>query len=138
MAGSVSFETKEWDNFIKQVDANVKDPKPLLKLAFNTAGFRDVIKHFQGEQSPEGTWKKSKRAIEQGGQTLQDTGRLRGGFQPGNIKNQGKNAIVFFNPVPYGGIHDEGTKTIPQREFMWLSDSAQEEMLNIMLDQLVK
>lgn len=133
----VSFDTREWDSLFRSIDGTARDPKPVLKLAFNTRGFRDVISHFQQERSPDGVWKKSKRAELQGGQTLQDTGRLRGGFLPGNIQDHGKNGIVFFNRVPYAVYHDEGWGQL-KREFMWLSGEAQEDMTNIILDQIVK
>lgn len=138
MAGEVSFDDKEWQEMIREIEKNVKDPKPVLRAAFGTRGFRDIIQHFENEESPEGNWIPSKRAMREHGKTLQDTGRLRGGFSPGNIKDKGRDAIVFFNPVPYSAQHDEGTETIPQREFMWLSDEAQEDMLKIILDLVVK
>jgi len=138
MASEVRFESKEWDAMIKKINDSVKDPKPLLRAAFATRGFRDIIQHFEQEKGPDGQWKRSKRAEREGGKTLQDTGNLRNGFLPGNISNKGKDAIVFFNPVPYSGQHDEGTDGMPQREFMYLTDDAQEDMLNIILDQIVK
>lgn len=133
----VTFDTQEWDSLFRSIEKNATDPKPVLRLAFDTRGFRDVITHFQQETGPDGAWKRSKRAELQSGQTLQDTGRLRGGFLPGNIQNHGKNGVVFYNNVPYAVYHDEGRGN-HKREFMWLSGEAQEDMLNIILDQIVK
>lgn len=133
----VSFEAKEWEDFIKKINASVKDPRPLLKTAFSTRGFRDVIQHFEQERGPDSTWKKSKRAERDGGKTLQDTGNLRNGFLPSNVENKDKNSIVFFNNVPYAAQHDLGENNMPQREFMYLTDDAQEDMLNIILDLIV-
>lgn len=138
MAGEVSFDAKEWESLIKTINDNVTNPKPMLRAAFGTRGFKDVIQHFEQERSPTGQWKPSQRALREGGKTLQDTGNLRNNFSPSNIRNSGRDSIVFFNPTPYAAQHDEGTGNSPQREFMWLSGEAQEDMLKIMLDFLVK
>ena len=65
-------------------------------------------------------------------------GNLRQNFSPTNIENKDKKSIVFFNPTPYGGIHDRGNpqKHIPQREFMWLSDNAMTVMAQIIVDRI--
>lgn len=138
MAGDVSFNTSEWDALFRSIDKTAKDPKPALRVAFGTRGFRDIISHFDSEASPTSPWRPSQRVLRYGGKTLQDTGNLRQNFIPTNLRDRGRDAIVFFNPTPYADQHDSGTKTIPQREFMWLSGEAQEDMLNIILDLIVK
>ncbi len=138
MAGEVTFDAKEWVDMIQTIDKNVTDPKPMLRAAFGTRGFKDVIEHFQNEEGRAGAWKPSQRAIREGGKTLQDTGNLRQNFNVSNIRDKGKDAIVFFNPTPYASQHDLGTDKLPQREFMYLSDDAQEDMLKIILDLVVK
>lgn len=138
MAGNVRFDDKHWKGFIRTLDKNVKNPFPILKAAFATRGFRDVISHFNAEKGEKGKWKKSQRAKREGGKTLQDTGNLRGGFLPRNIAKHGKNSIVFFNPVPYARKHDEGLDGLPQRDFMYLTDRAQEDMTKIILDLVIK
>jgi len=138
MSGEVTFDAKEWEDMIRTIDKNVTDPKPMLRAAFGTRGFKDVIDHFQNEEGRTGSWKPSQRAIREGGKTLQDTGNLRQNFNVSNIRDKGKDAIVFFNPTPYAAQHDLGTDKLPQREFMFLTDDAQEDMLKIILDLVVK
>ena len=138
MAGEVSFDDEEWKEMIRTINENVKDPRPMLRAAVSTRGFKDIIKHFNEERGPDSAWKPSQRALKENGKTLQDTGNLRDGFLPGNIRDEGRDAVVFFNPVPYAAQHDEGTNGMPQREFMWLSDDAQDDMIKIILDLVVK
>lgn len=139
MAVVVRFDNKEWERFTKKLDINIRNPQPFLKAAFSTIGFRDIIQHFQQEKGQKKSWKKSERAKREGGRTLQDTGNLRGNFSPTNLENQGRDAIIFFNPTPYAAIHDEGSKkgNIPKRDFMYLSDKAEKRMLKSIMDRLV-
>lgn len=149
MAGQVRLDTDEWEDFFKVVSDGMKDPKPYLRAAFSTRGFSDVINHFDDAKGPRASWvplKPSTIARRRKGRgagsarPLQDTGNLRRNFLPGNVEDQGQNAIVFFNPTPYAAAHDEGSakRHIPQREFMWLSDRATDDMLNIVMDLVVK
>ena len=136
---AIVFKDKGWRSLIRTIDKNVSNPKPLLRVAFGVRGFRDIIQHFQSEKGPKAKWKKSKRAKREGGRTLQDTGNLRQNFTPTNIDDSGKDKIIFFNPTPYASQHDLGDpgRNLPKREFMYLTDRAQEDMLNIILDRLV-
>ena len=149
MAGQVTLDTNEWDGFFKTVSDGMKDPKPYLRAAFATRGFSDVISHFDDARGPRGSWAPLKPATiarrRKGRGTgsarpLQDTGNLRRNFLPTNIDDLGNNSIVFFNPTPYAAPHDEGSEKqhLPQREFMWLSDKATDDMINIVLDLVVK
>lgn len=142
MAGRVEFDAHEWKKLVQTIDKHVKDPRPILKAVFTTRGFSDVISHFTEEKGPKGHWVALSEATRKkrgdSAKMLQDTGNLRRNFSPSNIKNAGTNGIVFFNPTPYGGMHDRGFKHVPQREFMWLSDDAQEDMLKLILDLVVK
>lgn len=143
MAGEVSFDDKEWRDMLETINKNVKDPKPVLRAAFGTRGFKDIIDHFQAERGPDGMWAEwaeSTKAKRGNGKKLQDTGNLRQNFLPGNIRDSGRDSIVFFNSTPYAATHDLGnsSRNIPQREFMYLSDKAQEDMLKIILDLVVK
>ena len=143
MAGEVTFDDREWQKMLNTINKNVTNPKPFLKAAFGTRGFKDIIDHFQNERGPDGAWAEwaeSTKAKRGNGKKLQDTGNLRQNFLPGNIRDQGKNSIVFFNSTPYASTHDLGNpnRNIPQREFMYLSNKAQEDMLKIILDLVVK
>jgi hypothetical protein len=114
--------------------------------------FRDVIEHFDNQAGPDGPWAARKEPyrsfIEGEGYTniLQVTGRLRNAgrrrnadlnvgaslgvrgkppTRPGKVMNE---FIQWINPVPYARAHDEGTDTLPKREFMWLSKEAVENI----------
>lgn len=149
MAGQVHLDTSEWEEFFKVVSDGAKNPKPYLRAAFATRGFSDVIQHFDDAKGPKGSWVPLKEATiarrrkgrgAGSARPLQDTGNLRRNFLPTNIDDQGQNAIVFFNPTPYAAAHDEGSskRHLPQREFMYLSDKATEDMLDIVMDLVVK
>jgi phage gpG-like protein len=149
MAGQVHLDTAEWEGFFKVVSDGMKRPQPYLKAAFATRGFSDVINHFDDEKGQEGRWaplkpstlaRRRKGRGAGSGRILQDTGNLRRNFIPSNVEDKGATSIVFFNPTPYAATHDDGSskRNIPQREFMWLSDKAVEDMLDIVMDLVVK
>lgn len=141
----IFIDDREWRKLIKTMNKNVKKPAKIMEVAFLTVGFRDIIDHFDEERGPGGPWIKSQRAIRQNGQTLQDRGKLKGGFLTSNIQKKKKNEILFFNSAQengefYGGTHDRGdpSRNIPQREFMYLSRKAQENMVNLIADLVIK
>lgn len=150
----VKLDARPWLNFIDRLHILLKNPQPILRAAFATVGFRDIIKHFQEEKGSEGKWKKrsastqaaykrlgkKNRTFNPSNKLLQLTGDLRKAFLPGNIENKGRDAILFFNPTPYAAVHDKGSKKqgIPQRDFMYLSEKAQDKMLDVILDRFLK
>lgn len=149
----VHFDDHEWRGFINGFRREISQPNKLLRAAFSTAGFRDVIEHFRQAKGPDGPWEpraastqaayarksKTDSRYRPSNRLLQLTGNLRGNFLPSNIESAGVATIVFFNPTPYAAAHNSGSKkkNLPKREFMWLSDAAQETMLNIILDKAV-
>ena len=132
----VTIDTKEIDNFFLKTIYILKNPVKYLHTAFNVFGFRDVIDHFRRAEGPEGSW--PKRKDNRTHPLLQNTGNLRNGFLPSNIRDIDVATIEFFNPVSYGGFHNWGTKYIPKREFMWLTDETQEKMADYILDKMVE
>lgn len=161
----VVFEAKEWEEFLKKVgNYNAKGtikrkPIELLRLAFATRGFKDIVKHFKKESGPRGKWRKRAASTDEmyeairsgkrkppigmrsgsfskGNKLLQLTGKLRGSLLPTNIKKRGRNSIVFFSNDPKSGALDGGSKKkrLPARPFMWLSKKAQEGMAKLMLN----
>lgn len=86
------------------------DPRPALdqigaQLVTSTQ-FR-----FRREQAPGGApWKKSRRAREQGGQTLSDTARLRASITHQVVGN----AVEVGTNVVYAAIHQFGGRTRPR------------------------
>lgn len=102
--------------------------------------YKDVINHFEEEMGPKGKWqswssiyKDHMNRIGKGGnKILQDSGRLRQAFIPTNYRKVGE-GILWYNPIEYAAAHDEGTKTLPQREFMWASDDVIEKIEDVTL-----
>lgn len=144
------FDDKEFAEFLQKLK---KNSVTLAQGSKNLAGaisanvFRDIMAHFDTEMGDDQTPWQQWSAIygehmyllgKSGNKILQDTGRLRQSFLPGNyrIKDGG---IVFYNPAktesgfPYASAHDKGGKRLPQREFMWLSGIAMEEIAEVTL-----
>lgn len=172
MSAAITFDRKEWEVFINSFLKNATDPgKNFLSVAFNTAGIRDIVQHFDDERGPDGRWapwtpeykkrryasaerratKRARAKAEAKGKPvgalekiLQLTGTLRKSVLPANLRNQqerrGRTQIAIYSPVEYSGQHDEGDpkKNLPQREFMWISDKAQEAMANIVLNLAIE
>lgn len=154
----------EWDRFIKSLIASGKNGSKFLEAIFNTRGFRDIVDHFKQEEGPDGAWQKRSRYtdayydnVSQGkadpfpgtsrgsysssNKLLQLTGRLRQSLaRPGgNVKEMGRDAIMIFSNIEYSGKHDRGetASRLPKREFMWLSDKAQEDMGGMLLNMIM-
>lgn len=144
MSGKATLNAGEWTSFLSSVQSKVKDPSALLKAAFMTAGFQDIIQHFRDEKGPDGKWRprspitqmqyamrnKTDSRYNPSNKLLQLTGNLRKSILPTNTKKVSKNAIEIFANAEYGGRHDRG-EDMPQREFMWFSDSAKDRMAQI-------
>lgn len=138
------FEGKEVEDFLKNLKAKLKPSSVLMKELggiISATVFQDIIDHFQQEEGPDGPWnewsvsyrKQMERIGKGNNRILQDTGRLRNSFTPGNYRAQ-SDGVLFFNPAktkrgfPYAAAHDEGGPKLPQRRFMWLSDAALENV----------
>ena len=140
--GGVAFLSKKAIAFIKRLFGQVDDVKktrgPYASLV--ALAFADIIEHFEEETGPKNTWPewssryqlRLKRMGKSGNQKLQDTGRLRQGFLPGNWRNK-KGGLLLFNPVIYAKVNDLGApkKNIPQRQFMYLSDKGMDKVRNV-------
>lgn len=159
---SIKLDMSEWEAFIASVKGKLKDGSKLLEAAFGVFGFQDIDKHFRDEQGPAGPWERRKPltdamydlisagkrqapkgiaagAFSSGNKLLQLTGALRKSILPANIRRKSNDSIAIFSNIKsYSGIHDRGGGRIPQREFMWLSASAQEKMASYILAMLDK
>jgi phage gpG-like protein len=107
--------------------------------------FRDVIEHFTREEGPSGKWVKLKPATAHAFVTekhrrgyehiLVNKGHLRNSLQGFNAPKGGgeigTNYAKIFTNVEYASAHQEGTKFIPQRKFMWLSEKAKDDIVTI-------
>lgn len=132
------FIADQWDGFFRNIDNVMQDPIPVMKTAYSVFGYKDIMDHFDKETGITNYWKPSKRALEQNGQTLQDTGNLRNSVPTAKVNKEGKRTVSIINTAPYSGYHDEGLNGHIQREFMWLSDDAQGKILDYMLKTIIK
>lgn len=127
--------------------------------------FKDIQKHFKDERGSGGSWPKLKSRK---GKPLQDTGRLKSSFISASgkdfakvstnityagIHNDGGSISErFVRPIKKKALHfltrdgkhafSKGhnipTTHIPQREFMWLSDEAKNNILEAFRSYFIK
>lgn len=150
MAQDIVLDSKEWDKFLGRITANSEKLVKLLQVAASTIGFGDIVKHFDAEAGPDGPWaqwsERTRAAYNArgmgGNKILQFTGRLRQSILPqqGRADIVGVDSVRMYAGTVYSRTHDEGDsdRNIPQREFMWLSDKAQQVMAEMIRDQLDK
>lgn len=144
MSFEAVLEDSDIKEFIKNLDKNLKtveNGKQEYIGLLSAIVFKDLIKHFENESSPEGKWKPWSKIYKEhmevrgkgGNKILQDTGRLRQSFKPTKWRKV-SNGILWFNNAktskgfPYAFAHNEGGKRLPKREFMWLSNSSINEI----------
>lgn len=103
--------------------------------------FQDIIAHFEKEQGSRGKWKAWSKVYAEhmekigkgGNKILQDTGRLRQSFTPGQWRGRPA-GIEWYNPAktksgfPYAAAHDQGGGKLPKRDFMWLGKGAMDKI----------
>jgi hypothetical protein len=155
MSFEVEFQDESLRSFLKNFQTKIKNvengEQKFLGL-MSAVVFKDVIKHFEQEQGSEGKWQQWSDSYrvhmeeigKSGNKILQFTGRLRNNFKPQNVKKS-REGFVWYNDAktsngfPYAFAHNEGGDILPKRDFMWLSDSAIEEMsqqtLSFILDE---
>jgi phage gpG-like protein len=133
MSGVV-FKDEKVRKLLSQLQKNVKKigqrDKQYVGL-LSSIVFRDIINHFERQEGPNGKWSPwsqvyarfMARVGKSGNLILSDTGRLRQGWQPTRYRVSSE-GILWFNPVKYASIHNEGKGRYPQREFAWLSQNA--------------
>lgn len=144
MATEVTFENKEVMDFLNNLDKKLKDIDDGAKkytTLLSSIVYRDINEHFENEEGSEGKWEqwslyyaiKMKKIGKGGNKILQDTGRLRNSFKPMNVKRTSEGFLWFNNAktksgFPYAFAHNEGGEKLPKRDFMWLSNEAQEKI----------
>lgn len=77
------------------------------------------------------------------GKKLQDDGTLKNSFKPTNARKTSGGILWFNNAAtksgfPYAYAHDEGGPKLPKRDFMWLSDQAQENIAKQTLQFMIE
>lgn len=157
----VVLDMSNWDTFMAEMFGRIQRPLQLLKAAAEAFAFQDIIEHFRNEEGPSGHWparaESTQRAYAmiQSGQwkppsgysagsfspsnkLLQLTGFLRQSIVPQNTTPYGRDAIKIFSTDKKSGAHDAGTRNIPQRQFMWLSDNVQEKMASAIAQMIIE
>lgn len=134
---SILFESEQAKAWLKKLQKKIAEVgKGPFAESVSPRIFQDLVRHFEGERGPEGTWAPwspayAIQAAKRGQrQVLQNTGTLRQALAPGNYR-EASEGIVFFNPMVYAHRHDEGTGGMPKRSFMWLSDEGMRATENV-------
>lgn len=134
-------EVREFLSELNEKTAKIKGAKKEYAGLLSIIVFQDVNQHFEQERGSGGPWVKWSESYREsmqkrgraGNKILQDSGRLKNSFLPKNYR-QTSNGILWFNPAktktgfPYAAAHEEGGSTLPQRDFMWLSDQAMDKI----------
>ena len=142
-----------WNNLMNKINANRARSIQLLKTLSKIIAFKEVIKHFKDKRGKNKPWPKRRNSTQErygniesgrwktpsgyqagmfnpGNELLVLTGNLRQAFSKDNLRQEGGNSVVLFNPMEYAGVHNLGNKAkgIPQRQFMWISKSGADLM----------
>jgi len=147
----IEFTDRSFTKLINKVQKKIKLDKKQVKALFSAIVIKDVLNHFEKEESPSGKWRvwsdtykdQLSRRSRPPENILADTGKLRNGLKPGNVQKKGNNFVWFNNAktksgFPYASAHDVGGRKLPQREFMWLSKKALENFGKSMIRFLRK
>ena len=131
---SLKFDDQQISDLLKKIDKkinNIQKKEAKFTALLSAIIIEDVIDHFEQEKGPKGRWKSWSQAYashmarigKSQNLILQDTGRLKGGWVPTNMRKTNE-GILWFNPIKYAKIHDEGLGNMPERKFSWLSNRA--------------
>lgn len=140
-------DTEELTKLLKRLETKAKKLKNTHRDFGHLLGsivYADIIDHFSNEDGPNGKWAKWSKVYQAhmekigkgGNQILQDTGKLRNAFTPFQFR-QVSGGYLWYNLMEYSGMHDRGEKGMPQRQFMWLSDEALQNIADQTLAFLV-
>lgn len=134
MATTFYLDSKDFMRRIKKAIAHMADTIELTE-SIGESLVASTVQRFENEEDPEGKrWKPSRRAIEEGGQTLSDTGRLKGSI---GYEATPEMVVVGTN-VEYAAIHQFGGNTrrgkMPKRSFIGINDEDKAEARAMMLE----
>lgn len=151
MTLKIELQTAELDRALTRLAASVKDMTPIMRAIggeleaaternFDDEGARIAAK-----------WKPSRRALEQKGQTLRDTGRLVASISAGgagHVSEVTPQSVFVGTNVEYAAIHQFGGRAgrnrkveIPDRPFFGLNQQDEQdiaELIGKMLDDSMK
>lgn len=126
---TVTADTASVERALTRLRRRIGNLQPVMQIVGETVASSTKLR-FNKEQAPDGkAWKKSQRAIREGGTTLIDTGRLRGSI----ISVADDDGVdIGTLDVPYGPFHQLGTRRMPARPFLGLSDNDEDDVLRIL------
>jgi phage gpG-like protein len=128
----------ELDTFVKAITVS-----PRLFRKLGALGVWSIVRNFEVGGRPE-KWKPSKRVLEEGGDTLVKSGRLKRSIEY-DIRNFKVYVGVFFGPaLLYGRIHNFGLTVrlphavikMPKREFLIIPPEDHEKYIAILWQEL--
>ncbi len=132
----IDIDDREVKKELTRLVSRVQDRRPLMR---KIAGImKDAVEeNFEQEGRPK--WKPSKRALKQGGKTLQDTGQMAASISEDYANDS---AAVGTNKKQaaihqFGGKAGRGRKvTIPARPFLKLTDGDLEDIKEAVKEHL--
>lgn len=99
---------------------------------------RDVQKHFADEQAPHSKWQGLKPITifrKGSSRILQDKRRLLQSIRTDSNNNKAETGTnLKHKGFSYPKLHNFGGTKTPQREFMWLSQEAEDRIVNTVVD----
>lgn len=149
------FDSAKVQEFLSNLSSRLRDVKDGEKKYIGLLSaivFKDVHSHFKSGQGSNGPWQRwsdghRKQMAKRGrseSNMLQDSMRLFNNFKMTNVRTS-EAGPVWFNDAKtksgfaYAYAHNEGGTQLPKRDFMWLSDQAEEKIgvqtLQFMLDE---
>lgn len=124
---ALSIEIHGMDVALARIGRLANVPYNTLLRQIGLAVEEQTVAHFQQQAGPDGAWAPTNR----GGQILVDTGTLRGSI---DHAVHGSDSVEIGTRVHYGKYHQLGTKKMPSRAFIGLTDSDRDEVQEVCLN----
>lgn len=130
---AISIKLKGFNETLKKfekMENNLKDPSRPMRI-IGQQGSRDILNHFNETEGPgKVQWKSIKpRRRNNTTKPLNDYGRLRSAMQVKLLKS----SVELIKNIKYAHFHENGTKNIAKRKFMYLSQEAKKVMTNTLM-----
>ena len=128
--------------FVLSLTKYLKNPEVTFKKC-SLIMLKDINKHFKNEEGPDGKWPDLKpltilrrRKEGKGYKILQDTGDMKNSITP-IVQKMG---VEVGTNKPRARPHQFGwpEKSIPRRTFIWLSDEAEKNIMDVFTLDLKK
>lgn len=124
----VEVSVKGLDKAVARISLLANPDRSMLMRMLGIKLEQQTVRHFQIGAGPDGPWAPTQR----GGQILVNTGRLMGSIQ--NVVHS--DSVSVGTNVHYGRYHQEGTRRMPARAFLGLSQSDMDEVKQVIVEYL--